>query len=63
MVKHLRTGAKEVTNNERLNDLVHQKIVSGKTSFQKEMLEEKLLCYKCPFRVSRTSDESFWKVS
>ena len=48
MVKHLRTDAKEVTNNERLNDLVHQKIVQGKTKFPKTDAPRKVVLLEMP---------------
>ena len=63
MAEHLCMAAKEVKIlNERLIPFI-KKIVYGKTSIQKEMLGGKMLGGKCPFRVVRTSDENFWKVS
>ena len=49
MTKHLRTAAKDVTNIERPNNAVRQKIAYDKTSIQKKLFREKMLCGNVPF--------------
>ena len=39
------------------------KVISGKTSIQKEIFREKMFCRKCSFKVIRASHENSWKAS